>query len=96
MMSRLRPFRQKGILEVPVTADYSFRLNDMAVDKSIKQALGDFELVRSQGGVFVLNNHPNKVNLEVLFAFLRSLILKLSCKSDFIRLKDVARSCQQF
>jgi predicted deacetylase len=94
VMSILRPFRLQGVLEVPVTGDYTYKLNDMGFSSSLDQALRDFESVRSQDGVFVLNNHPNRIDLKVLFTFLRTFVAKVSCKSDFVRLKDVERFYQ--
>lgn len=89
MMRSVIPSKIEDILEIPVTGDYTYNLKNFNFYDSLKQALRDFDWIKSRNGVFVLNNHPNHVDLKVLFAFLRVLISRISHKTDFMRLKDL-------
>lgn len=89
VMSNLKPYGIKGVLEIPVTGDYTLNLQKFGFLSSLKQALKDFELIRSHDGVFVLNNHPNHVDLEVLSSFLGRITKSISQETDFLRLCDV-------
>ena len=89
VMSKLKPSKIGNIVEVPVTGDYTYLLKSMNFAVQMKKALDDFELVKSKEGVFVLNNHPNYVDLDILFAFLTEFIHRVSLKTKFVRIMDV-------
>jgi len=86
-----RPFLTNGIVEIPVAGDYTYNLGSCGFSDSLKMAMRDFELVKSSGGIFVINNHPNLFQ-ESEFQFLRTLINKIRTRSTFLRLIDVAQS----
>lgn len=84
-----KPFVSDGIIEIPVSGDYTFTLNDSDFFDYLKIAMRDFEQVRSSQGVFVLNNHPQYLS-DTAYRFLRTLVKKFSKRTDFLRLCDVA------
>lgn len=85
------PFMISGIVEIPVTGDYTFNLRNYGFTHSLKIAMRDFDLTRLSNGVFVINNHPiclyNK-GTELL----KVLIKKLEGLTTFARLGDIART----
>ncbi|MHA1267706.1 MAG: DUF2334 domain-containing protein [Candidatus Helarchaeota archaeon] len=85
----------EGIKEIPVTGDYTYYLNNSTVFNSLKRAVRDFKWVNSfssDNGVFVLNNHPNRLadkEYNLLGKFLKASVSRLSANSDFMRLRDL-------
>lgn len=86
---KFKPFVTDGIVEVPVSGDYTYAIKDNNLSFPLRRALKDFEWLESNGGVFVLNNHPQRIN-ENSYLFLRTLVKKLSKQTDFLRLCDIA------
>jgi predicted deacetylase len=84
----LKPLKQ-NIMEIPVTGDYTLNCNMANLQMHLNKALADFELVKSKGGVFVLNNHPNHVDSVVLSQFLTVFVEKTKDKTNFFRLCDI-------
>lgn len=87
---RFKPFVTNGIVEISVSGDYTYDLetsNDFSF--RLRRALKDFEWVKSNGGVFVLNNHPQQIK-EKSYLFLGTLVKKLSKQTDFLKLYDIA------
>jgi peptidoglycan-N-acetylglucosamine deacetylase len=93
-MSTPKPFKVNGILEVPVTGDYTYRLNEMGVAAALEIALKDFDMVKKHDGIFVLNNHPNIANIDAVFSFLKTFVSRVSGETYFIRLKDAGNSAR--
>lgn len=91
VMLEVRPFRVENVLEIPVTGDYTYQLNNSNLFDSLRGALRDFEWARSHDAVFVLNNHPGRVDVQGLYSFLSAFVSKIVHKTDFIRLADVCR-----
>jgi peptidoglycan/xylan/chitin deacetylase (PgdA/CDA1 family) len=85
-----RPFTKFGVVEIPVSGDYTYSLNSNNFNESLKIALRDFERVKSHDGVFVLNNHPKHFG-NIGLRFLRILVESVSKKTVFLRLCDVAK-----
>jgi predicted deacetylase len=83
------PHRVHGIIEIPLTGDYTFNLKNSNFSDSVKRALRDFEWTKSRNGVFVMTIHPNRLNRALLRLFLQALVDKLHGKTDFVRLVDV-------
>jgi peptidoglycan/xylan/chitin deacetylase (PgdA/CDA1 family) len=86
----VKPFLKMGVMEIPVTGDYTFDLNEHNFAAALNVALRDFEWIKSQGGVFVLNNHSQRLN-GYGFQFLNRLLEKLKDEAIFLRLADVCR-----
>lgn len=84
-----KPFITQGIIEIPVTGDYTYRLKSCDFIDFFRNAMRDFEWIKSHHGVFVLNNHPQRLT-NTGYRFLRVLMKKLSKKTEFLRLCDVA------
>lgn len=84
------PFVSQGIIELPVTGDYTYSLRDRDFLDFLGGAIRDFEWIKSCHGVFVLNNHPQRLS-ETGYHFLRALINKLSKSTKIVRLCDVAK-----
>lgn len=84
-----KPFMREGVLEVPVSGDYTYSLKGSNFLELLRIAMRDFEYVKSRHGVFVLNNHPQRLT-DVSYRFLRTFFKKLSGKTDFLKLCDVA------
>ena len=57
-----KPFVTHDIAEIPVTGDYTYSLKNRDFFDFLRNAIRDFEWVRSWNGVFVLNNHPQRLN----------------------------------
>lgn len=85
---RFEPFVTNGVVEISVSGDYTYNLENNNLSFPLRRALKDFEWVGSNGGVFVLNNHPQRFN-ENSYLFLRAFVKKLSKQTDFLRLCDV-------
>jgi predicted deacetylase len=83
-MSSSKPFHVGNLIEMPTSGDYTLTHGD--TDVSLKVAMQNFELVKKDAGVFVLNSHPNKVDLPDLFAFLKLFIEKVRDKTEFMPL----------
>jgi peptidoglycan/xylan/chitin deacetylase (PgdA/CDA1 family) len=84
-----RPFAINGILEIPVSGDYTYNLEGYGYADSLRVALRDFELLRLSDGVFVVNNHPHRFR-EVEAQFLGILMKKLRREVIFQKLAEVA------
>jgi peptidoglycan/xylan/chitin deacetylase (PgdA/CDA1 family) len=90
----VKPFFKLGVMEIPVTGDYTFDLNEYTFVSAINAALRDFKWIMSRGGVFVLNNHSQRLN-EYGFQFLKRLLKKLKEEAIFLKLTDVPEAyCQ--
>jgi predicted deacetylase len=87
-MSNPKPFHVGNLLEIPTTGDYT--LKSANLDASVKAAMNDFEVVKQNGGIFVLNSHPNLVNLQTLFAFLKMFADKVRDKTEFMPLEKAS------
>jgi len=90
-LNRYGPFRTNGVVEIPVTGDYTYNLESYGFINSLRVAVRDFDLTRISNGAFVMNNHPNCLHKRGM-EFLRVLIKKLEGQADFQRLNDVARA----
>ena len=84
-----KPFVSEGVVEIPVSGDYTYSLEYSDFPDFLRIAMRDFEWVKSRQGIFVLNNHPQHLS-DAGYRFLRTLVKKLSAKTDFLRLCDVA------
>jgi len=85
-----KPFITQGLVEIPVTGDYTYSLKNFDFSDLLRRTVRDFEWIKSCRGVFVLNNHPQYLN-DAGYGFLRTLLEKLSGKTDFLRLIDVTQ-----
>ena len=88
-LRNFKPFVTEGVVEIPVSGDYTYSLKDSDFSDFLRRAMRDFEWIESRGGVFVLNNHPQRLS-ETGYRFLRTLVEKLSKRTDFLRLYDAA------
>ena len=86
-----KPFVSEGVVEIPVSGDYTYSLKSSDFSDFLRAAMRDFEWVKSRQGVFVLNNHPQQLS-DTGYRFLRTLFKKLSKRTDFLRLCDVAET----
>jgi peptidoglycan/xylan/chitin deacetylase (PgdA/CDA1 family) len=86
-----QPFFANGVLEAPVTGDYTFNLENYGFLDSLGIAMRDFRMVEFSGGIFVINNHPHCFRKRG-FQFLTTVINKLHEKTVFHTLTDVAQS----
>lgn len=86
-----KPHRVQSLIEIPVTGDYTFNLTSEILSNSLKNAIRDFEWIRSREGVFVINIHPNLVDLHILERFLGTFIKRIRQRTDFRRLVDLAK-----
>jgi peptidoglycan/xylan/chitin deacetylase (PgdA/CDA1 family) len=77
-----------GIVEIPVTADYTLSTATIGLDKRLQLAREDFNWVRRIGGTFVVNNHVD-IAKGFVFEFLHSLINDIRDDTEFVRLKDL-------
>lgn len=77
-----------GIVEIPVTADYTLSTAAIGIDRRVQLARKDFDWVRQIGGTFVVNNHIG-IAKGFVFEFLHSLISDLRDDTEFVRLKDL-------
>ena len=77
-----------GILEMPVTADYTFGTDTMGLGTRLKIARKDFDWTKQSGGTFITNNHVDSAK-GLVFEFLHSLINDISGDTEFVRLKDL-------
>ena len=84
-----KPFVSEGVVEIPVSGDYTYSLKPGDFSDFLRIAMRDFEWVKSCQGVFVLNNHPQRLG-GAGYRFLRVLVKKLSKRTDFLKLCDVA------
>ena len=87
--SDCKPHRTQGVIEIPVTGDYTLNLKSVNFSSSLKRSIRDFEWVKSHNGVFVMNIHPNLLSKSLLRKYLQSLFDKLQGKTDFVRLADI-------
>jgi len=85
-----KPFVSEGVVEIPVSGDYTYSLKPSDFSDFLRIAIRDFEWIKSRQGVFVLNNHPQRLG-GAGYRFLRALIKKLSKRTDFLRLCDIAK-----
>jgi peptidoglycan/xylan/chitin deacetylase (PgdA/CDA1 family) len=90
-LNRYGPFMADGVVEIPVSGDYTFNLENYGFTPSLKVALRDFDLMNISNGVFVINNHPICFHNEGI-RFLEVLIQKIGERTDFEKLGDVART----
>jgi peptidoglycan/xylan/chitin deacetylase (PgdA/CDA1 family) len=86
----VKPFFKLGLMEIPVTGDYTYNLSEYTFAAAVNVALQDFKWIKSRGGVFVLNNHPQRLS-DYGFQFLRILVKKLEEEAIFLRLADVPK-----
>lgn len=86
-----RPFMANGVMEIPVTGDYTYNLESYGFADSLRVALRDFELLKLSNGIFVINNHP-KCFRDRETQFLKILMKKLSGEATFQKLADVAKT----
>lgn len=84
-----KPHKLHGLNEIPVTGDYTYGMNKIDFSNSMKRAVRDFEWVTSRGGVFVVNIHPNMLDINLLGKFLHTLYKELDGKTEFSRLVDI-------
>ena len=89
MVADCKPSVSEGVVEIPVSGDYTYSLKPSDFSDFLRIAIRDFESVKSRQGVFVLNNHPQRLG-GAGYRFLRALVKKLSKRTDFLRLCDVA------
>jgi peptidoglycan/xylan/chitin deacetylase (PgdA/CDA1 family) len=85
------PFRRSKVVEIPVTGDYTYNLENYGFMHSFKVALRDFDLTNMFHGVFVLNSHPNRLRNSGT-EFLRILIRRISKRADFKTLEEIAQT----
>lgn len=85
-----KPHQVQNLMEIPVTGDYTFNLTCESLADSLKAAIRDFEWLKSFEGVFVINIHPNYVDLRILDRFLSMFINMTKKRTDFCRLTDLA------
>ena len=83
-----KPFVTEGVTEIPVTGDYTYSLKNRGFSDFLRRAIRDFEWIRSRRGIFVLNNHPQYL-CDTGYRFLRTLVKKLSKRTDFVKLIDI-------
>jgi peptidoglycan/xylan/chitin deacetylase (PgdA/CDA1 family) len=88
-----KPIRKKGIIEIPITGDYTFGLGGQVCSKSHRfalwKAMQDFNWAREVGGVFVLNIHPYLRRFDYVFTFLDALVQRIQKKTEFVPAKDL-------
>lgn len=85
-----RPSLKEGIVEIPVSGDYTYNLEHGNFNEFLEIAMRDFEWVNSRQGIFVVNNHPQRLG-SVSYRFLRTLVKVLSRKVEFSTLGDIAK-----
>jgi len=85
-----RPHRSHGLVEIAVTGDYTYNLNNVNFSNSLKRAIRDFEWVMSDEGVFVMNIHPHQSDANLLYKFLKEFVKEVYNRTCFYRLIDVA------
>lgn len=73
-MSKITPFKINNIVEFPVSGDYTYRINETNFSFCLKAALQDFNLVKNHRGIFVMNNHPNDVNVDLMLKFTKKFL----------------------
>jgi len=83
------PQRIQGLIEIPVTGDYTYNLTDTRMANCVERTIRDFNWVECKKGVFVMNIHPNRTSCGLLLAYLREIIKRLHGRTEFTRLKDV-------
>ena len=86
-----RPVMANGILEIPVTGDYTYSLGTRGFADSLKTAMRDFELTRCRDAVFVMNNHPARFG-DTHFKFLKTLMKSIEKDTRFFTLDRIAKS----
>ena len=79
----------QGLVEIPVTGDYIYALQKRKISTAVAKAIDDFEWVSRQKGAFVVNNHIQHLDVTGL-TFLYELTRRLSSKTNFVRLEDLA------
>jgi peptidoglycan/xylan/chitin deacetylase (PgdA/CDA1 family) len=84
-----KPYKIQGIIEIPVTGDYTYNLKEENFYDSLKGALRDFEWAKYHDCAFVMNIHTYRLEKSLLRSFLQKLVSKLFEKTDFVRLVDV-------
>jgi len=91
-LRNFKPHRVQSLMEIPVSGDYTFNLTSELLSNSLRNAMRDFEWIKSREGVFVVNIHPNQVDIGVLDSFLSTLIKRTRKGTDFHRLADLTRA----
>jgi peptidoglycan/xylan/chitin deacetylase (PgdA/CDA1 family) len=86
------PFREHGVIQIPVTGDYTVKQKVPNLRRSLIRAIADFELFEKARGVFVVNNHPNCVKMEFLLQFLEEIVLRTKKKTKFVTLSEIERA----
>jgi len=88
-MNSVKPKKINNVLEIPVSGDYTYNLTHETFHHSLKTAIKEFSSIKLRDGVFVMNNHPNRVNIKLLFMFLNDFIKIIKPQSDFLKLSNV-------
>jgi len=83
------PQRIQGLIEIPVTGDYTYNLTDVRMRDCVERTVRDFNWVECKRGVFVMNIHPDRLGCGLLSTYLLEIIKRLRGKTEFTRLKDV-------
>lgn len=86
---KYKPHKVHGIIEIPVTGDYSYDLRESNLSYLVACAIHDFKWIKSQKGVFIVNIHLNRLDSNLLSRFLRIFIAKTKKLTDFVRLIDI-------
>lgn len=82
------PYQLSGLIEIPVTGDYTYCLTCSNFLEQLERAIQDFEWVKSHDGVFVVTVHPNRSDEKLLSKFLSASVDVLHQKTKFVRLID--------
>lgn len=77
-----------SIVEIPVTGDYTYSLDDSCFQRRLRQAKRDFNWVKGLDGIFVMNNHLQRSGMLAL-KFLSALTAELRDETDFVRIMDL-------
>jgi peptidoglycan/xylan/chitin deacetylase (PgdA/CDA1 family) len=88
-LRNFKPHYAYGLLEIPVTGDYTFSLTNSNFSDMIQMALRGFQLMKSRDGIFVITVHPNFSDAVRLTKFLQVLVKALHNKTEFSRLVDI-------
>ena len=83
------PHKVHDILEIPVSGDYLYNVKNEDIFTPIGRALSDFDWIRSQNGVFVINIHTHKLSATLLQKSLHVLVSKIRGKTELVKLMDI-------
>ena len=79
----------EGIVEIPVTGDYTYGLHNCDLCAVLQRAIYDFRWARDFHGAFVINTHIQNIRREL--DFLGVLVDRLDSDTTFVRLKDLTK-----